>query len=61
MCKCGAAPLDGHSSIRSHHMVFAILWVAIEGFEKQGKIGLYLKVIFAVNYEVTDVEDEIGS
>ena len=54
------APLDGNTTVRTKSMVLTVLGVTIESFKKQGKIGFYLEVNLAVNYEVTYVQNGVG-
>ena len=47
--------MDGYSTVRTHCVVLAVLGVAIKDIEKKREVGFSLEVIFAINYEVTDV------
>ena len=49
------APLDGYTTIMTQGVVLTVLGVAIKDIEEKRKVLLYLEVIFAIDYEVTDV------
>ena len=58
--KGGAAPMDCNTTVRTQSMVLTVLRVAVEGFKEQRKVGFYLEVNLAVNYEVTYIQDGVG-